>query len=142
MFKTLKGYDTYAQQLNPDVVIDQSNDEETCGEILSQATVPITVNLISASDLINSDIVGVSDPYVIFSLSGESLTSKTINNDLNPTFNQSFSMQWRGHDVMHVEVWDFDALKPDGKLACWMGSSIFLIIFGLFLCRSHWKLRY
>lgn len=114
-FKTLPGYDEYMHQQQKDeqsVAVYDNIDADS--QAISIATTVISVNLISASDLINSDIVGVSDPYVILSLPNQSATSKTINNDLDPVFNQHFSFLWNGSDPLQVEVWDFDAFKPDG----------------------------
>lgn len=115
-FRTLSGYDEYIQQ--------QRHQEEQCTVVGDKAlgdhhdvssSTAITVNLVAASDLINSDIVGVSDPYVILSLPNQSATSKTINNDLDPVFHQSFPFFWNGSDPLLVEVWDFDAFKSDGQ---------------------------
>jgi hypothetical protein len=129
-FKTLPGYDAYLQQAEGEKEGEEEEEEEEEAKDKSQAsndvggadgvstsstTTAITVNLISASDLINSDVVGVSDPYVILTLPNQSVTSKTINNDLDPVFNQSFSLLWNGSDPLLVEVWDFDSFKPDGK---------------------------
>jgi hypothetical protein len=120
-FKTLQGYDEYMQTLCEGEQTN-SNDSKDIGDDddAASSTTVITVNLFSASNLINSDVVGVSDPYVILSLPGQSVTSKTINNDLNPVFNQTFSLLWNGIDPLRVEVWDFDSFKPDGKHAVFL----------------------
>lgn len=52
------------------------------------------VKLISCKNLINADIVGLSDPYVVLGVGRQTFTSKTISNNLNPVFNETFMFSW------------------------------------------------
>jgi hypothetical protein len=46
----------------------------------------LEITLISAADLLNMDTLSLSDPYVIFSCGDHKLQSRTIDDDLNPTW--------------------------------------------------------
>jgi stromal membrane-associated protein len=76
----------------------------------------IIIKLISAKKLINADVVGVSDPYVIFKLGNQQMKSKTISNNLNPVWNETHILSWNGSDQLFISVWDEDTMSDDGML--------------------------
>ena len=75
----------------------------------------VMIKLVSAKKLINADIVGVSDPYVIFRLGQQQMKSKTISNNLNPIWNEMIMFSWNGTDLLHIHVWDEDNFNDDGN---------------------------
>jgi len=93
-------------------------DESSIGEV--EFIGILVVNLISCKNLVNADwsISGtdVSDPYVVFTLGRQSITSKKINDDLNPVFNETLMLSWDGRSSLHVQVMDRDQFKTDDPL--------------------------
>lgn len=142
-FVTLPGYEEYTQEQEQQQHQQEEGESMVVGEEYdaSSSTTSISVHLIAASDLVNADIVGVSDPYVILSLPNQSATSRTVNNDLDPVFHQNFSFFWNGSDSLHVEVWDFDAFKPDGKHApAYNARNCLVLVLISHMYRSNWPL--
>jgi stromal membrane-associated protein len=75
----------------------------------------IIIKLLSAKKLINADVVGVSDPYVIFRLGNQQMKSKTISNNLNPVWkNETHLLSWDGQEQLFCHVWDEDTMNDDG----------------------------
>ncbi len=75
----------------------------------------LVVKIISAKDLVNADIIGKSDPYVVAQLGKQILKSKVIQNDLNPVWNETLMFSWTGSDDLLLEVYDEDLTNEDGK---------------------------
>lgn len=75
------------------------------------------VNVIRARKLLKMDIVGTSDPYVKFSLTGDSLPVKktTIKkNNLNPEWHEKFKLIVKDPQtqVLRFDVYDWDKVFP------------------------------
>jgi len=51
-----------------------------------QKGLKLEISLVSATDLLNMDVLSLSDPYVIFSCTNHSLRSRTIDDNLNPVW--------------------------------------------------------
>ncbi|KAK3211879.1 hypothetical protein Dsin_016585 [Dipteronia sinensis] len=67
----------------------------------------LDVKLVQARELTNKDIVGKSDPYAVLfirPLRDRMKTSKTIDNDLNPIWNEHFQFIVEDHSTQHLTV--------------------------------------
>jgi Ca2+-dependent lipid-binding protein len=87
----------------------------------------VTVQLISAKHLMNRDLFKKSDPYVFFQLGQETFTSKTVDDTLNPLWNQTATLKWDGHSPLLLTVFDSDFLLKD--------SEFFILHCYIFFCR-------
>jgi hypothetical protein len=76
----------------------------------------VKLNILSARDLIDADIIGKSDPYVVAVLGRQRFKTKVIPNNLNPNFNETFMFSWNGKDQLTLHVWDEDFTNDDGKI--------------------------
>lgn len=78
----------------------------------------LRVNIISARNLPNADLYK-SDPYAILSCAGEQHRTKTINNTLNPTYNEMFYFNNASPFTdLRVMFYDKDFLKDDMLCSC------------------------
>mmetsp|Transcript_95162 Transcript_95162/g.269366 ORF Transcript_95162/g.269366 Transcript_95162/m.269366 type:complete len:138 (-) Transcript_95162:265-678(-) len=62
---------------------------------------------------------GVSDPYCVVSMPNKSeplCRTKTINDNLNPVWNESFIVDYDGQSSLTFSVWDSDWGKEDDFL--------------------------
>ncbi|XP_059420914.1 multiple C2 and transmembrane domain-containing protein 2-like [Carassius carassius] len=82
----------------------------------------LTINLKEGRNLVIRDRSGTSDPFVKFKLDGKNIyKSKVINKNLNPIWNELFSIPIRDLDqTLHLKVYDRDLRSND-----FMGSSGF-----------------
>ncbi|KAL9666829.1 hypothetical protein QQ045_001172 [Rhodiola kirilowii] len=83
----------------------------------------LEVKLVQAKDLTNKDIVGKSDPYAklyIRPLRERTKTSKTINNQLNPVWNEHFEFVVEDTSTQHlvVKIYDDEGLQASELLGC------------------------
>jgi len=78
----------------------------------SSSSGELTVNLVSAHDLINSDAERKSDPYAILRIQDSVYQSKKIENDLNPKFEEKFTVAWNGVNAVEIHIFDHDQFKP------------------------------
>ncbi|KAF6718091.1 Extended synaptotagmin-1 [Oryzias melastigma] len=72
-------------------------------------------NLVPKDNRLGGIMKGKSDPYVKISIGGETFTSQTINENLNPTWNEMYEViltQLPGQEL-HVEVFDKDMDMKD-----------------------------
>jgi stromal membrane-associated protein len=72
------------------------------------------IKLVSCKNLVNADVVGVSDPYVVMKLGTQTIKSRRILNNLNPVFNEMMMLAWNGLDFLSMTVFDEDAFSEDG----------------------------
>ncbi|XP_023188110.1 multiple C2 and transmembrane domain-containing protein 2-like isoform X1 [Xiphophorus maculatus] len=81
----------------------------------------LQVKVIKASDLAAADLNGKSDPFCVLELGNDRLQTHTVYKNLNPEWNQVFTLPVRDiHEVLMVSVFDDDGDKaPDflGKVA-------------------------
>ncbi|KAL5559763.1 hypothetical protein UlMin_035974, partial [Ulmus minor] len=71
----------------------------------------LEVKLVQAKDLSNKDLVGKSDPFAklfVRPLREKTKTSKTLNNQLNPIWNEHFEFIVEDANTQHVTVRIFD----------------------------------
>lgn len=80
-----------------------------------------------ARNIPSMDIIGKSDPYLLFKLSSTEQTWKTryINNNHSPVWDEEFVIPITSSvdDILTVELWDKDLLTPDDLI-----STLVLII--------------
>lgn len=83
----------------------------------------LEVKLVQAKDLTNKDIIGKSDPYAklfVRPLRERTKTSKTINNDLNPIWNEHFEFVIEDASTQHlvVKIYDDEGLQASELIGC------------------------
>lgn len=78
----------------------------------------LTFEVLCATDLPNCDAVGASDPYCSLTLGGFVQKTKTVQNRLNPVFNETLKMPIL--DVgsgLKIQIWDKDETSSDDILS-------------------------
>ncbi|KAK9100613.1 hypothetical protein Scep_024043 [Stephania cephalantha] len=83
----------------------------------------LEVKLVQAKELTNKDIIGKSDPYAVLyirPLRDRTKTSKVINNDLNPIWNEHFEFTVEDASTQHltVKVFDDEGLQTSELIGC------------------------
>ncbi|KAK2357948.1 Calcium-dependent lipid-binding (CaLB domain) family protein [Trifolium repens] len=83
----------------------------------------LEVKLVQAKELTNKDIIGKSDPYALLyirPLRNRTKKSKTINNDLNPIWNEHFEFIVEDASTQHlfVKVFDDEGLQSSELIGC------------------------
>ncbi|KAL0703386.1 hypothetical protein Bca4012_069811 [Brassica carinata] len=83
----------------------------------------LEVKLVQAKNLTNKDLVGKSDPFAkmfIRPLREKTQRSKTINNDLNPIWNEHFEFVVEDASTQHlvVRVYDDEGVQASELLGC------------------------
>ncbi|KAL9230275.1 hypothetical protein vseg_005648 [Gypsophila vaccaria] len=83
----------------------------------------LEVKLVQAKELSNKDLIGKSDPYAtifIRPLRNRTQKSKTINNQLNPIWNESFDFVVEDASTQHltVRVYDDEGIQAAEIIGC------------------------
>ncbi|XP_021738935.1 synaptotagmin-5-like isoform X1 [Chenopodium quinoa] len=83
----------------------------------------LEVKLVQAKELSNKDLIGKSDPFAslfIRPLRNRTKKSKTISNQLNPIWNESFDFVVEDPATQHltVRVYDDEGLQPPQLIGC------------------------
>ncbi|KAL6646514.1 hypothetical protein ACP70R_018122 [Stipagrostis hirtigluma subsp. patula] len=83
----------------------------------------LEVKLVEARDLKNKDLVGKSDPFAVLyirPLREKTKRSKTINNDLNPIWNEHYEFVVEDISTQHltVKIYDDEGLQPSEIIGC------------------------
>ncbi|XP_038890283.1 synaptotagmin-5-like [Benincasa hispida] len=83
----------------------------------------LEVKLVQAKELTNKDVIGKSDPYAVLyirPLRDRMKTSKIINNDLNPVWNEHFEFVVEDESTQHlvVKVYDDEGLQASELIGC------------------------
>uniref|UniRef100_A0A5B6ZC62 Putative synaptotagmin-5 n=1 Tax=Davidia involucrata TaxID=16924 RepID=A0A5B6ZC62_DAVIN len=83
----------------------------------------LEVKLVQAKELTNKDIIGKSDPFAVLyirPLRDRMKTSKTINNQLNPVWNEHFEYIVEDASTQHlvVKVYDDEGVQAAELLGC------------------------
>lgn len=70
----------------------------------------LVVSVLRAKQLKNADFLGLSDPYVKLKLKDSTQKTKVIMNNLNPEWNETFTMVVNDPetDSLEISVWDWD----------------------------------
>ncbi|XP_022728625.1 synaptotagmin-5-like isoform X3 [Durio zibethinus] len=83
----------------------------------------LEVKLVQARDLTNKDIIGKSDPYAVLyvrPLPDKTKKSKTINNELNPIWNEHYEFIIEDATTQHlvVRIYDDEGLQASELIGC------------------------
>ncbi|KAF2919081.1 synaptotagmin-5 [Oryza sativa Japonica Group] len=83
----------------------------------------LEVKLVEARDLTNKDLVGKSDPFAVLyirPLQDKMKKSKTINNDLNPIWNEhyEFVVEDTSTQRLTVKIYDDEGLQASELIGC------------------------
>ncbi|XP_073004423.1 synaptotagmin-5-like [Typha latifolia] len=83
----------------------------------------LEVKLVQARDLTNKDIVGKSDPFAVLyvrPLRDRTKKSKTINNDLNPIWNEHFEfiVEDPSTQRLTVKIYDDEGIQASELIGC------------------------
>ncbi|KAF5947382.1 hypothetical protein HYC85_013339 [Camellia sinensis] len=76
----------------------------------------LNVKVVRALKLLKMDLLGLSDPYVKLSLSGERLPAKKTSikkKNLNPEWNEEFKLIVGGHDKLGMQIIPLKLLTPN-----------------------------
>jgi Ca2+-dependent lipid-binding protein len=76
------------------------------------------LNIMRGKELVKSDLLGKSDPYVVVSYGNEKVKTKTVKNNQNPEFNfeTDLIIPANGPEIMKIEVFDKDKFGKDKSL--------------------------
>lgn len=83
----------------------------------------LEVKLVQAKDLTNKDIIGKSDPFAVLyvrPLRDRRKKSRTINNELNPVWNEHFEFVIEDASTQHltVKIYDEEGLQSAELIGC------------------------
>ncbi|KAI3868757.1 hypothetical protein MKW98_008842 [Papaver atlanticum] len=83
----------------------------------------LEVKLVQAKELTNKDLIGKSDPYAVVyvrPLADRMKKSKTINNQLNPIWNEHFEFIVEDASTQHliVKIYDGEGLQASELIGC------------------------
>jgi hypothetical protein len=73
----------------------------------------LNIVLVEGAHLVGMNISGKSDPYVIFRLGEQSITSKIIKHSINPHWNQKLMLSWDGISSLIGEIFDHNKIRDD-----------------------------
>ncbi|KAK9130599.1 hypothetical protein Sjap_011086 [Stephania japonica] len=109
-------------RLQDSIVLNENLNTETIDLELKPVGV-LEVKLVQAKGLTNKDIIGKSDPYAVLyirPLRDRTKTSKVINNDLNPIWNEHFEFTVEDATTQHltVKVFDDEGLQASELIGC------------------------
>ncbi|XP_011607838.2 multiple C2 and transmembrane domain-containing protein 2 isoform X1 [Takifugu rubripes] len=93
---------------------------ESTSTSVSHRSFLLTINLKEGRNLVIRDRCGTSDPFVKFKMEGKTFyKSKVVYKDLNPTWNETFSLPLKDlNQKMYIKVYDRDLTTDD-----FMGSA-------------------
>ncbi|RWR82535.1 synaptotagmin-5-like protein [Cinnamomum micranthum f. kanehirae] len=83
----------------------------------------LEVKLVQAKELTNKDVIGKSDPFAVLHvrpLRDRTRTSKTINNQLNPVWNEHFEFVVEDASTQHlvVKIYDDEGVQASELIGC------------------------
>merc|ERR1712002_394953 len=95
-------------------IIEQEDDAATSDQKEESRGV-LQVTVVEATNLVNKDMVGKSDPYVVVKFQDQEFRSPTVRNNLSPKWNflSSFKVSSDETDCIHFDVYDDDVFKAD-----------------------------
>ncbi|KAG6769303.1 hypothetical protein POTOM_024927 [Populus tomentosa] len=96
---------------------------EEAGDLELKPVGILEVKLVQAKDLTNKDLIGKSDPFAklyIRPLPDKTKTTKIINNDLNPIWNEHFEFVVEDATTQHlvVKIYDDEGIQAAELLGC------------------------
>ncbi|KAJ4946739.1 hypothetical protein JOQ06_008785, partial [Pogonophryne albipinna] len=115
-------YQEYGSKDDDNQNSEMGNESQSVSEGIKDSTRSflLTINLKEGRNLVIRDRCGTSDPYVKFKLDGKTLyKSKVVYRDLNPKWNESFSIPVKDlNQKLYIKVYDRDLTTDD-----FMGSA-------------------
>ncbi|KAL9269481.1 Synaptotagmin-5-like protein [Drosera capensis] len=83
----------------------------------------LRVKLVLAQELVNKDLIGKSDPFALLyvrPLRSRTKRSKTINNQLNPVWNENFEfvVEDQSTQCLTIKIFDDEGLQPSELIGC------------------------
>ncbi|KAE8674413.1 Synaptotagmin-4 [Hibiscus syriacus] len=115
--KALKTATAETEAVDLDKIMNQRKSDVIVRGVLS-------VTVIAAEDLPAVDILGKADPFVIITLkkSEAKATTRVANETLNPVWDHTFDFVVEDalHEMIILEVWDYDTLKKEKIGRCIM----------------------
>jgi hypothetical protein len=73
----------------------------------------LVIELVQGMELAGMDINGKSDPYVVFRLGEQTITSKRVDNDVNPQWRETLMLSWDGASPLVADVFDYNTISND-----------------------------
>ncbi|RLN73610.1 hypothetical protein BBJ28_00005375 [Nothophytophthora sp. Chile5] len=73
----------------------------------------LTIELKEAAGLAGMNISGKSDPYVTFRLGEQHISSKRVDNSVDPQWHQQLLLSWDGTSPLEAELFDYNKVSPD-----------------------------
>jgi len=76
----------------------------------------LSVTIHAGINLIDADVIGVSDPYVVARLGTQRQKTTIKKNNLNPKWDETFMFSWDGRSNLFLQAWDYDRSNADDSL--------------------------
>jgi len=107
----------------------------------------IQLRVLEGKDLMDTDLIGKSDPYCVIlcgpvsdkvfdglEIIKNKFETKRVPNDLNPKWSEKFEFDWHGEELVQIECWDFNKITHDDFLGSVeiRFSSLFFFFFYFF----------
>lgn len=83
----------------------------------------VVIDLKEAKELAGMNISGKSDPYVTFRLGEQSISSKRVDNSVNPQWNQQLLLSWDGTSPLEIELYDYNKVNADRPMGAFAISA-------------------
>lgn len=83
----------------------------------------VVIDLKEAKELAGMNISGKSDPYVTFRLGEQSISSKRVDNSVNPQWNQQLMLSWDGTSPLEIELYDYNKVNADRPMGAFVISA-------------------
>lgn len=74
------------------------------------------VHVVEAKNLVNKDIIGKSDPYVVLSCGSIKVETPIVENCLNPKWDFWKDFEIEPNSELKIDVWDKDEGSKDDSL--------------------------
>ncbi|RLN72536.1 hypothetical protein BBJ28_00017050 [Nothophytophthora sp. Chile5] len=83
----------------------------------------LTIELKEAAELAGMNMSGKSDPYVTFRLGEQHISSKRVDNSVNPQWQQQLMLSWDGTSPLEAELFDYNKVSPDRPMGAFTVSA-------------------
>ncbi|ETI35739.1 hypothetical protein F441_17827 [Phytophthora nicotianae CJ01A1] len=83
----------------------------------------VVIDLKEAKELAGMNISGKSDPYVTFRLGEQTISSKRVDNSVNPQWNQQLMLSWDGTSPLEIELYDYNKVNADRPMGAFVISA-------------------
>ena len=91
-------------ELGENICYITADPQYTDAAIVEHATV--VIDIVSASALKNRNFFTNSNPYVVITLGDLQVSTTTIHENLNPVWNEAFTLAWDGISTLQIQVMD------------------------------------